>query len=187
MRSQMKSLGHKEWVHLPLWMRTSQDTSGVPLGYTMAVPVCYCKPNTSALIKKRISDKSIKFRNIQFTIDRYQISNSKVSGNTFTGDGSTTSFDLGELVHEEDIKVRKNLIEVYAGTNITADNSTYPPYLLSDTTLRSADYENEISLSHDTENKTTTITFTSAPADGSKIRVERQSDKYLAFRRKGTN
>ena len=187
MRSQMKSLGHKEWVHLPLWMRTSQDTSGVPLGYTMAVPVCYCKPNTSALIKKRISDKSIKFRNIQFTIDRYQISNSKVSGNTFTGDGSTTSFDLGELVHEEDIKVRKNLIEVYAGTNITADNSTDPTYLLSDTTLRSADYENEISLSHDTENKTTTITFTSAPADGSKIRVERQSDKYLAFRRKGTN
>ena len=110
-----------------------------------------------------------------------------MSGNTFTGDGSTTSFDLGELVHEEDIKVRKNLIEVYAGTNITADNSTDPTYLLSDTTLRSADYENEISLSHDTENKTTTITFTSAPADGSKIRVERQSDKYLAFRRKGTN
>ena len=59
MRSQMKLLGHKEWVHLPLWMRTSQDTSGVPLGYIMAVPICYCKEGTSALIKKRITNKNI--------------------------------------------------------------------------------------------------------------------------------
>jgi hypothetical protein len=31
MRTRMKDLGQKEYVHLPLWMRTSQDSTGVPL------------------------------------------------------------------------------------------------------------------------------------------------------------
>ena len=44
MRSRMKSLGHKEWTHLPLWMRTAQTSSGIPLGYVKAVPICYCVP-----------------------------------------------------------------------------------------------------------------------------------------------
>ena len=185
MRSQMKLLGHKEWIHLPLWMRTSQDTSGVPLGYVMGVPICYCKEGTSALIKKRITDKNINFKNIQFTIDRYQVGNSLVSPNTFDGDGATLTFELNEIVHEQDIKVRKDLVEVYVGDNVTADNSESPTYLSTDTTVRSADFENEISLSHDSANKKTTITFTNAPSSGAKIRVERQGDKYLVFRNKG--
>ena len=185
MRTRMKSLGHKEWVHLPLWMRTSQDTSGVPLGYVMAIPICYCKEGTSALLKKRIANKSINFKNIQFTIDRYQIGNSLVSPATFDGDGSTTAFALNEIIHEQDIKVRKNSTEVYVGSNVTADNNARPTYLTADGELRSADHEYEISLSHDSTNKKTTITFTNAPADGTKIRVERQGDKYLVFRNKG--
>lgn len=187
MRSQMKSLGHKEWVHLPLWMRTAQTSDGVPLGYIMAVPICYCKPGNSALIKKRISDKSITFKNIQFTINKYQVGNSLVSPATFDGDGSTLAFELNEIVHDQDIKVRKNSVEVFVGDNITADNNISPTYIAADTTIRSADFENEISLSHDTTNKKTTITFTNAPTDGTKIRVERQGDKYLAFRNKGAN
>ena len=187
MRSRMKSLGHKEWVHLPLWMRTSQDTSGVPLGYVMGVPICYCKEGTSALLKKRIANKSINFKNIQFTIDRYQIGNSLVSPATFDGDGSTTAFELNEIVHEDDIKVRKDSTEVYVGSNVTADNNLSPTYLTADGTLRSADYENEISLLHDSANNKTTITFTNAPSSGTKIRVERQGDKYLVFRNKGIN
>ena len=61
MRTRMKNLGHKEYTHLPLWMRTSQDDSGVPLGFVKAVPICYCKPGTSALLKKRILDKNLIF------------------------------------------------------------------------------------------------------------------------------
>ena len=187
MRSQMKSLGQKEWVHLPLWMRTAQTSDGVPLGYVMAVPICYCKPGKSALIKKRISDKSINFKNIQFTINKYQVGNSLVSPATFDGDGSTLIFELNEIVHDQDIKVRKNSVEVFVGDNITADNNISPTYIAADTTIRSADFENEISLSHDSDNGKTTITFTNAPTNGTKIRVERQGDKYLAFRNKGAN
>ena len=187
MRSRMKSLGQKEWVHLPLWMRTAQTSDGVPLGYIMAVPICYCKPGNSALIKKRISDKSITFKNIQFTINKYQVGNSLVSPATFDGDGSTLAFELNEIVHDEDIKVRKNSVEVFVGDNVTADNNISPTYIAADTTIRSADFENEVSLSHDSTNKKTTITFTNAPTDGTKIRVERQGDKYLAFRNKGAN
>ena len=187
MRSQMKSLGQKEWVHLPLWMRTAQTSDGVPLGYIMAVPICYCKPGNSALIKKRISDKSITFKNIQFTINKYQVGNSLVSPATFDGDGSTLAFELNEIVHDQDIKVRKNSVEVFVGDNVTADNNISPTYIAADTTIRSADFENEVSSSHDPTNKKTTITFTNAPTDGTKIRVERQGDKYLAFRNKGAN
>jgi len=185
MRSRMKTLGHKEWNHLPLWMKTAQTSTGVPLGFVLAVPICYCKPGTSALVKKRITDRALNFKNIQFTIDRYQVNNSSVSPTSFSGDGSTVSFILNEIVHEEDIKVRKNAIEVYAGDNVTADNSNSPVYLGADTTVRSSDFENEVSLTYNTTNKQTTITFTNAPSDGTKIRVERQKDKYLIFRNKG--
>ena len=187
MRSRMKSLGHKEWVHLPLWMRTSQDTSGVPLGYIMAVPICYCKPGLSAIVKQRITNKALKFKNIHFIIDRYQVSNSLVSPSTFNGDGSATEFELNEIVHEEDIKLRKDSVEVFVGDNITADNNIVPTYLRADTQLRSADFENEFTLTHNLTTGKSTIVFTNAPSSGTKIRVERQKDKYLIFRNKGLN
>ena len=91
MRSRMKSLGHKEWNHLPLWMKTIQLSGKAPLGFVLAVPICYCKPGTSALLRKRISDKGLIFRNIDFIVDRYLISKSKVTPAKFTGDGSTTT------------------------------------------------------------------------------------------------
>ena len=187
MRSQMKSLGQKEWVHLPLWMRTSQDATGVPIGYTMAIPLCYCKPGTAGTMRKRILDKSIDFKKIRFVIDRYKVSASKTSTETFTGDGSTVSFILNEIVHEEDIKIRNNSVTYTHGDQITADNSKTPTYLLTDTTKRSTDYEHEFSLSHDIVNKKTTITLTNTPSSTSKIRVERKHDKYLVFKQKGIN
>ena len=62
MRSRMKSLGHKEYSYLPLWMRTVQSGEKAPLGFTLAVPICYCNPGLSALVKKRIADKNLKFK-----------------------------------------------------------------------------------------------------------------------------
>ena len=185
MRSRMKTLGHKEWDHLPLWMKTTQPDGLAPLGFVLAVPICYCKPGTSALLKKRITDKGLIFRNIDFIVDRYQISKSKVTPTTFTADGTTTAFVLDEIVHQQDILVKKGSVVVYAGDNVTADNSARPTYLTADGELRSADHEYEIALTHNTSTKKTTVTFVSAPDDGTIIRVDRGTDKYLKFRSKG--
>ena len=186
MRTRMKSLGHKEWDYLPLWMKTTQSGDLAPLGYVKAVPICYCKPGTSALIKKRIEDKTLEFKNISFIIDRYSISKSKVATETFIGDGSTAAFVVDELIHEQDILLKEGAEIVSVGKGVTADNNIKPTYLTADGTLRSADHELGATLSHNTTTKKTTITFTKeVPQTGTIIKVERSNDKYLKFRDKG--
>jgi len=186
MRSRMKSLGHKEWTYLPQWMRTTQAGDLAPLGFILAVPICYCKPGTSALIKKRIEDKKLDFKNISFIVDRYTVSKSVVSPETFIGDGSTKSFVLDEIVHEQDILVKEGSNTVFVGSGVTADNISSPTYLTADGTIRSTDHELGISLTHNTETLKTTVTFTKeAPANGTIIKVERANDKYLKFRNEG--
>ena len=186
MRSRMKSLGHKEWDYLPLWMKTTQAGDLAPLGYVTAVPICYCRPGTSALIKKRIEDKKLKFKDIAFTIDRYSVSKSKVATETFTADGTTSSFVVDEIIHEEDILVKEGTSTVFVGQGVTADNNIKPTYLTADGTIRSADHELGITLSHNTTTMKTTITFTKeVPTAGTIIKVERSNDKYLKFRDKG--
>ena len=184
MRSVMKNLGQKEFIHLPLWMRTSQDGSGVPLGYKPAIVLAYCKTGKSALVRRRILDKNIDFKKIFFRIDRYVVNAGRVDTGTITPDGNTRTFTLNEIVHEEEIKIRTNSHVLRYGDQVTADNDEDPTYLSADTLIRSADYEPEFYLTHDTVTKKTTINFTNAPASTSKITVERRGDKYLAFRRK---
>jgi hypothetical protein len=181
MRTQMKALGHREYVHLPLWMRTAQTASGVPLGYKMAIVLAYCRPGRSALVKKRIQDKLIDYKLINFVIDRYTTDINLVDTGTITPDGSTTAFTMNEIVHEEDIRLRENATVLSYGKQVTADNSLIPSYLSADSLIRSADYEPQFSLSHNTTTSKTTINFTNAPAATSKIRVERKGDKYLKF------
>ena len=162
MRDRIKALGHDEWTYLPLWMKTEQEESNGPIGYTKAVPILYCKPGTSAKLKKRIEDLGLDFKKIEFIIDRYTVSTSKISPNSFTGDGSTLTFELDEIVHEEDI-----LVKVDSVTQTRDDEG-------------GTDYH----LTHDTGNLKTTIVFNiaSVPADGDVITVERSNDKYLRFR-----
>jgi len=182
----MKSLGHKEWTYLPQWMRTTQEGDLAPLGFVLAVPICYCKPGTSALVKKRIEDKKLIFKNISFIVDRYTVSKSVVSPETFVGDGSTKAFVLNELVHEQDILVKEGTKVVFVGQGVTSDNVSSPTYLTADGTLRSTDHELGITLSHNTTTMKTTVTFTKeTPADGTIIKVERANDKYLKFRNEG--
>jgi len=163
MRDRIKALGHDEWTFLPLWMKTEQAGQQGPLGYVKAVPVLYCKPGTSAKLKKRIEDLNLNFKNIDFIIDRYTVSKSKMSPVSFIGDGSTLSFELNEIVHEEDILVK------VGSTTQTRDD-----------TGDGTDYH----ITHDVENQRTTIVFNvaSVPADEDVIRVERLNDKYLRFR-----
>ena len=126
------------------------------------------------------------FKNIAFTVDRYLVSKSKVATETFTGDGSTTSFVVDELIHEQDILVKEGTDTVSVGPGVTADNNITPTYLTADGTLRKADHELGITLTHNTTTKKTTITFTKeVPQAGAIIKVERSNDKYLKFRHKG--
>ena len=119
-------------------------------------------------------------------MDRYVVSKSKVATETFTGDGSTKTFVVDELIHEEDILVKEGSSKVFVGSGVTADNNIKPTYLTADGTLRSADHELGITLTHDTSTKKTTITFTKeVPQSGTLIKVERSNDKYLKFRDKG--
>ena len=184
MRTRMKDLGQKEYVHLPLWMRTSQDSTGVPLGYKMAVVLAYVKPGKSGLVKKRIKDKKIDFNKINFTIDRYRTNINLIDSGTITPDGSTTAFTINEIIHEEEIKLRIDANTLAFGNQVTADNNLSPGYLTTDSLLRSADYEPEFKLTHDGSSKKTTITFTNPPSAKAKIRVERLGDKYIGFKRK---
>ena len=162
MRDRIKALGHDEWTYLPLWMQTQQVGQKGPLGYVKAVPILYCKPGTSAKFKKRIEDLNLDFKKIDFIIDRYIVSNSIVSPETFTGDGSTLTFQLNEIVHEEDILVK------VGSTVQTRDDDG------------GLDYH----LTHDTGSLKTTIVFNvaSVPANGDVITVTRSNDKYLRFR-----
>ena len=186
MRTRMKSLGHKEYTYLPLWMRTTQTGDLGPLGFVLAVPICYCKVGKSGLVKKRIEDKNLNFQNINFIIDRYKISRSKTTPTHFVGDGSTQPFELNELVHEEDILVKEGSDIISIGESVTASGFRGVVVPTTDDVIRSADHEFGIKLSHDTTNKKTTITFVKeAPASGTIIRVNRLNDKYLKFRNKG--
>ena len=157
MRTRMKVLGNQEWTYLPLWMKTVQPSIKGPLGYITAVPICYCKPGTSAQLKKRIEDLTLEFKDIHFIIDRYVVSKSKITPSTFTGDGSTLSFVLDEIVHEEDILVKQG----------------------STVSVLDTDFE----LTHNVSAQKTTVTFIlSVPTNGTIIRVERVNDKYLKFK-----
>ena len=82
--------------------------------------------------------------------------------------------------------VKEGTDTVFVGKGVTADNNISPTYLTADGTLRSADHELGITLSHNTTTMKTTITFTKeVPQAGTIIKVERSNDKYLAFRNKG--
>jgi len=186
MRDRMKSLGHKEYTYLPLWMKTTQEGDLAPLGFVLAVPICYCNPGKSALVKKRIEDKNLDFKKIDFIIDRYLISRSKVTPTKFTGDGSTTAFVLDELIHGEDILVKEGSNTVSVGECVKASGFRGAIKPTADFITRSADHEFSIELSHDVTNEKTTINFVAgAPADGTIITVNRANAKYLKFRDKG--
>jgi hypothetical protein len=59
--------------YLPLWMRTIQPGTKEQIGFTPAVPLCYCKVGYSADILLNIKNSGFDFRTINYTIDRFII------------------------------------------------------------------------------------------------------------------
>lgn len=80
-RDQISKVGSKERNYLPLWMRSVQDDSKQELGFVLAVPICFCKPGTSADILLNIKYSGFDFKNLDYTVDRYIIDSVTGSGN----------------------------------------------------------------------------------------------------------
>ena len=81
MRDNIKAIGTTEISYLPLWMRTSQIGSVNILGYTKAIPLCYCKPGKSADVLQALQKAKIKFNQFNFDIDRYVIDQTQGNSN----------------------------------------------------------------------------------------------------------
>lgn len=82
---------------MPRWMRTPQSSTGLPLGYTLAVVLCYALPNMGASIVKNIENSGFNFNTINFDIDRIVIENNlSVEGVRYLPffETSTTQVDL---------------------------------------------------------------------------------------------
>ena len=106
MRSRLKSdIGYQilERKVLPDWMQDKQADDTV-LGWTLAAPIVYCKPGTSAKIKYRLEERiktaNLNIKLISFEIDRLILDNNlskyfdKTTGKyTLT---SETAFDLND-------------------------------------------------------------------------------------------
>lgn len=72
-QARIGSTGQSERNYLPLWMRTIQPGTKEEIGFTPAVPLCYCKVGYSADILLNIKNSGFDFRTIDYTIDRFII------------------------------------------------------------------------------------------------------------------
>ena len=73
MRDAIRDLGETERNFLPLWMRTPQTGSVNELGFVNAIPLVYCKPGTSAIVKNALDFTDPDFTQFNFDMDRYTI------------------------------------------------------------------------------------------------------------------
>ena len=72
-----------EQNYLPLWMRSFQDDRK-ELGFVLALPICFCKPNMSndvyLNIKNYMNENNFDFKILDYTVDRYIIDSVKQYG-----------------------------------------------------------------------------------------------------------
>lgn len=80
MRKEFSKLGRTERNFLPLWMRTAQEDSIQELGFTLAIPLAYCKPGTSETIKAAINFTNFDYRQFELDIDRFLIDSTEGVG-----------------------------------------------------------------------------------------------------------
>jgi hypothetical protein len=73
MRKRIQDVGQRDREFLPLWMRSIQDSANYELGYTKALPLCYCVPGSSVAVLSRIRANGFDFKSIDFEADRYII------------------------------------------------------------------------------------------------------------------
>ena len=70
-QDRIKSVGVTERNYLPLWMRSIQPGTRQQPGYTMAVPLCYCKIGMADDIILNIKHSDFDFKLLDYSVDRY--------------------------------------------------------------------------------------------------------------------
>jgi len=73
MRKRIAAVGDNDREFLPLWMRSIQDQAAYETGYTKALILCYCQPNSAVNVLARIKASGFDFKAIDFEADRYII------------------------------------------------------------------------------------------------------------------
>jgi len=79
-REAFRALGRTERNFLPLWMRTAQEDSIQELGYTLAIPLAYCKPGTANTIAAAINFSEFDYRQFELDVDRFLIDSTEGDG-----------------------------------------------------------------------------------------------------------
>lgn len=79
LRNELRNIGETNRNALPLWMRTAQPGTVQELGYTLAAPLCYCKPGTSDTIKRAIEFSNLDFRQFDLEVDRILVEETESS------------------------------------------------------------------------------------------------------------
>jgi hypothetical protein len=77
MKDNIRAIGETEKNFMPLWMRSSQVNQIAELGMINAIPLCYCKPGTSATVANKLNLENIDFSVFDFDIDRVLIDSSE--------------------------------------------------------------------------------------------------------------
>jgi hypothetical protein len=72
-RDRLKMVGETERNYLPLWMRSIQPGTKTELGFTLAVPLCYCKVGMADDIILNIKYSGFDFKMLDYTTDRFII------------------------------------------------------------------------------------------------------------------
>lgn len=72
-QDRLEAVGLTERNYLPLWMRSIQPGTKQELGFTLAVPLCFCKPGTADDIILNIKYSGFDFKVLDYTADRYII------------------------------------------------------------------------------------------------------------------
>lgn len=79
LRESIQNIGNTERDYLPLWMRTAQPGSVQELGYTLAIPLCYCTPGNAEKIKRAIDFSGLDFRQFELEVDRIYVEKTEES------------------------------------------------------------------------------------------------------------
>jgi len=81
MRDRIRTVGANLREFYPLWMRTAQTVGQAELGFTLAVPLCYCKPGQADSIILNIRNSNFNFKQLDIEIERYNIDSTDGNSN----------------------------------------------------------------------------------------------------------
>lgn len=74
-REEIAKIGRTELEFLPLWMRSPQEGSARKLGYTLAIPLAYCKPGKSKELLRAIKFSNFDYTQFDLEVDRFVVDN----------------------------------------------------------------------------------------------------------------